>query len=155
MNEVSADDLADYLVQLFNGLDGLPVKFKAENPEVVEIAAEQGDWVVKCIAFAESEDAEDRGDMCREELQVDVYVHGPLSETFKKKQAVRLVRKLRRALRLTEFEFKHEEPEGDEDATTTFRWDRNETVNGLFDLDALTTKNQFLSMFRATYFNFG
>ncbi len=149
---MNADDLADKLVNLFNTASSLPFAVKAENPEVVEIAATQEEWVIKCIAFAESEDSEDRGDMCREELQVDVYVHGPITDTIKKKQAIQLVRTLRRLLRETEFAFVDED---DAAETATYRWDRNETVNGLFDVDALNTKKQFLSMFRATYFNFG
>jgi hypothetical protein len=138
---MTSDLRADYLVTEFNAIADPAIAFTATNPpEVVDVESERADWAVFVQPFAESEEPQDRGDMSREELQVNVIVHGPLSATLTRAVALTFMKSLRDALRETEFE--------------GYRWDGNETVS-LFDFDALKTKKQFLSLFRATYFHFG
>lgn len=149
---ISSDQLADLLVPHFSELDmeelgdelelELPIEFDVENPDhEILINVEATDWTVQIWPFGESETSIDRGDACREELLVDVYVHGPLNEVITRQHGVDLVRALRYSLRGTEFE--------------GFRWEKNETVNGVFDAGLLKSATLFVSMFRATFFNFG
>jgi hypothetical protein len=139
---MTSDELADDLVAHFNALDDKPIEFQAVNPpEEIDCEAERDDWRVFVWPFAEREQSLDRGDMCREELDVDVFVHGPTKTQIGKDKGMELVRFLRESLRETTF--------------GGFRWDKNETVSGVFDAGVLRLKKQFLSTFRATFYNFG
>lgn len=137
----TSDDLADALVEHFNELEEVPIEFEAQKPEEeIVLDPKVQEWKVYVWPAGESEEAIDRGDMCREELQVEVYIHGPIGEQFTKKKAIEFVKFLRKSLRETQFE--------------NFRWDSNELVDGVFDTGVLKLKKHFLTVFRATYFNF-
>lgn len=158
MSNTTSDDLADGVCAILNAFAGLDeaaadelgvelalVKFAAVVPdEVLEISLETCDgWSVYVVPFGESEETEDRGDACRETLQCDVYVHGPIDNTITRRIAVKFLKQLRGALRETLV--------GD---APSFRFEATETVSGIYDEDVLKSKQQFLSFFRATYFAF-
>lgn len=150
----TSEDLADAMAVVFNEIpkEELEFAFEAVVPDdVAEVFTESGGWVVYVIPFSEGEESIDRGDTCREDLQVDVYVHGPLSPQITKRVGVRFMRRLRRALRQTRFSGVDAD---DDDTPYEFIWDKVETVNGIYDADYLKTKNRFLAMFRASYYDF-
>lgn len=136
---MTSNDLADYLVAHLNLLDDPLIEFQAVNPETVaEASAEVHNFQVFVMPFEESEESIDRADTCREERIVSVVVNGPIGQVTKS-LALQFAEQLRLSLRETEFE--------------GYRWQGNETVS-IYDADALKTKNQFLHLFRATYFTF-
>lgn len=136
---MTSNDLADYIVAHLNLLDDPIIEFQAVNPETVaEASKEIADFQVFVMPFEETEEAIDRADTCREERVVSVVVNGPIGQVTKS-IALQFAEQLRLSLRETEFE--------------GYRWQGNETVSVL-DAEALKSKNQFLHLFRATYFTF-
>ena len=134
---MTSDELADYLVDHFNDLSDPIVAFQAIKPETVaEAQKERADYGVYVLPYEESETPLDRGDTCNEQRVVSVVVNGPL-KTVTRSTAMQFCEQLRRALRETTF--------------NGYRWSGNETVS-IFDANALKEKDQFLSLFRATYF---
>lgn len=136
---MTAEDLADQLAAFLSALDDPPIAFAAENPtEPASVEAERGEFHVFVVAYAENEEPVDQyGETVREELVVSVLVNGPLL-LINRHTAIAFVKFLRESLRGTEFD--------------RYRWSGTETVT-LYDFDAQKTKNQFLSLFRATYFD--
>lgn len=141
---MTSDDLANELVATFSdiGDDSLLAFDVANPPESIQIEplVDDSGYHVLVVPYAEGEESRDRGDMCEETLQCDVYLHGPISQSTKRSDAIALLRVLRSTLRETEY--------------SGFKWRSNETVNGIFDNDVLKTQKYFISMFRATYFNY-
>lgn len=137
---MTADDLADLLVIHFNGLAAPPIAFQAVKPvEVAEAEKERSDWAVFVVPFGESEEPFDRADACREEYICSVIINGPVKASLTRAKGSEFCKFLRDGLRET--------------TLGGLRWDGNETVS-LWDVDALKTKSQFLSLFRATYYQF-
>lgn len=138
---MTADDLADLLVTHFNGLDGKPIQYRAENrEEIPDVEKElQPNYTVFVIPYAENEESFDRGDTCREEIVCSLVVQGPLNSSQKRAKASELVRFLKFSLRET--------------VLGGAKWDSNETVS-LWDAEAMNAKAQFLSVFRAAYYQF-
>lgn len=137
---MTSDDLADLLVTHLNGLADKPITYQAVKPEeVAEADKERSDWGVFIVPYSEAEEAFDRGDTCREELVCSVVINGPVRGSVTREKGCELSRFLRFSLRETEL--------------GGYRWQENETVS-LYDSDALKTKGQFLSLFRATYYDF-
>ena len=136
---MTSDELADHLAEHLGTIEEPIIEFQAVKPETVaEAQAERSDYGVFVIPYAESETPLDRGDMCNEERVVSVVVNGPL-KTVPRATALKFCEQLRNSLRESEFD--------------GYRWAGNETVS-IFDSAVLKEKNQFLSLFRATYFNF-
>ncbi len=136
---MTSNDLADYIVAHLNLLDDPLIEFQAINPETVaEASVEVHNFQVFVMPFEESEESIDRADTCREERVVSIVVNGPIGQVTKA-IALQFAEQLRLSLRETEFE--------------GYRWQGNETVS-IYDADALKSKNQFLHLFRATYFTF-
>lgn len=150
----TSDDLADSIVATYNSEpdvdDPWLIEFEAVNPpEIAEIEAEIDGWVVYVVPYAEGEESQDRGDMCREDLQCDVYVHGPVGDQITRAVGIGFVRQLRHRLRQTKYT-----KTNDDDSIAEFIWEKNETVNGIYDQDVLKNKRRFLSMFRTSYYDF-
>jgi hypothetical protein len=137
---MTSDQLADLVVAELNAIDDPPIAFQAVNPpEVPDPQAERNNFQVFVLPFDESESPINlSNDTCREERRVSIFVHGPIGSVTRAK-AIEFCEVLRSSLKGTRL--------GD------YLWDGNETVS-LFDADALKNKNQFLSLFRATYYTF-
>ncbi len=137
---MTSDEIADGIVAIFNEIDEPVINFAAENPpETADVETERGEYLVYAIPYDESETPQDQADMCERLRTVSVAVTGPIDETHTRKLAMQLVEQLRLSLQETEI--------------GRYHWDGNETV-GLWDSEALKTKRQFLSLFRATYRDF-
>jgi hypothetical protein len=135
---MTADELADHLVEHFNAIEEPLVAFEAANPaEITEAEKERSDFGVYVIPNSESETAFDRGDTCDERRVVSVIVNGPVRGNVTKAVAMKFSEQLRLSLRETQFD--------------GHRWAGNETTT-LIDYGALKTKAQFLSRFDATYY---
>lgn len=137
---MNADELAELVATYVDALASPPIVFNATVPATAaSVEAETADWKVFVLPYGESEEALDRGDMCREELTCSVVINGPVNGVTTKQNGLELSKFLRTSLRETEF--------------SGFRWESNEVAT-VYDFDALKTKSQFLSLFRATYFQF-
>ena len=138
---MTSDALADLVVATLNALVSPPLNFQAINPpEMATADAERSNFAVFAIPFSETESSFDRGNTCREDRVVSVVVNGPLDMNVTRAKALEFVEFLRLGLRGTEL--------------GGYLWADNETVS-IFDTEALKTKNQFLSLFRASYYRFG
>jgi hypothetical protein len=134
---MTADELADELVDHFNAISDPLISFQAVNPlEIGEEDKERSNYAVFVIAIAESETPFDRGDTCDERRIVSVIINGPIGNVTKR-IAMRFCEQLRRSLYETTFD--------------GYRWAGNETTT-LIDYAALKGKGQYLSRFDATYF---
>lgn len=138
---MTSDALADLIVGQLNGLADKPIEYQAVNPpEVATVDAELTDYTVFVIPFSEAEEPTNlANETCREDRVVSVVVNGPIAGPITRATALALVEFLRNGLKGTEL--------------GGYLWDGNETVS-LFDNEAVKTKNQFLSLFRATYYRF-
>lgn len=137
---MTADDIADELVALFNGLANKPIEFQAENPlEVGEALVERDNFKVFVVPKAHTQDSFDRADSCRVTRTVQVIVNGRVSASLTKKTAMSLVAFLEDALQETSF--------------GRFIWEGSQTLS-LYDGALLKTSGQFLSLFEATYYDF-
>ena len=138
---MNLDDLADALVEHFNDLDDLPIEIEAENPlEQITIDDARSDWRLFVWPFGKRRTPLDRGDMCRVDALIDVYVHGPIKGVITRKKGHELLDALQDSLRET--------------TLLGYKWDGVEPIDGEFDAGVLRTKKHFLSMFRATFFAF-
>lgn len=141
----TSDDLADAIVDrylaYFYGTDAEEdplIEFTPVNPvEVAEVIVEQSDYLVFVFPDGETEAPFDHGDAVNERLTVAVVVNGPAHGNYTRALALKFVKQLRTALRGTKFD--------------DFSWESTE-VDPLWDVEALKTKGQFLSAFRATYY---
>lgn len=138
---MNADELCDLLVEHFNELADQPITYNAEHPaEAATADKERGDWKVFVLPYEESEEPITLGrETCREEYVASVVVNGPIDATTTKALGIELQKFLRESLKGTEL--------------GGCLWAGNE-VPSLYDGEALKTKNQFLSLFRPTFYDF-
>lgn len=143
----SAWEIAALLKPTLNAVgsaSGTPVAFKAEGPTLApDINRSVADSTLQLQPWEEAEESLDRGDMLNATRVVNVICQKPLDNGGEENcfQWLNEVKEAFRELIL--------------DATDgEWRWTGNETVS-LFDSDAAKTKRQFLSVFRATFQNFG
>jgi hypothetical protein len=119
------------------------VAFKTEGPLLVpSIDRSVADATLQIQPWSEAEEALDRGDMQAGERVINVILQAPL-EGLSEQKAMQWLNQVKDEfgeLSLTV-------------GTEEWRWRRNETVT-LYDTDAASTKHQFLSIFRATFFNY-
>jgi hypothetical protein len=137
---MTADELADHLVEHFNAISEPLIQFQAINPsEIGEADKERNNFAVFVIPNSENETPiGDRGDTCDERRIVSIIVNGPIRNVTKR-IAMQFGEQLRRSLYETKFE--------------GYQWTGNEATT-LVDYAALKSKSQFLSRFDATYFTF-
>lgn len=136
---MTSADLADALVTHFNALASKPIAFRAEAPDdPAEAVKEQSDWRIFVVPKEESETPIDRGDTCREEFRPSIIINGPIRSSLTRTKGLEVVKFLRDSLRETEF--------------SGLDWDGND-IESLYDPEA-EKKNQFLSLFRPTYYQF-
>lgn len=137
---VTAEHIAQSIVALYDAADDKPCEFKAAiGTSVMEAAAERLDVGVIVVPFSETETPEDRGDMVRDEIEVQVVVNGPLGETgFTRDLGLSLSKFLRHLHRETEIE--------------GYDWDSCESIS-LYDVEA-ERKHQFLALYRVKYYSF-
>lgn len=136
---ISADDIADGVVTLLNGIT-TAIQFTAVNPPTVpEIDREIEDATVQVYPFEETEAPGDRADMLRAERVVAVIVQAPLKTDRTRAHCIAWLNEIKDAFRELEI--------------SGYRWDGN-TTDSLYDFDALKTKQQFLSVFKAKFYSF-
>ena len=140
---MTADQIADEIVAVFNALTGQQFVFTAEKPnDIIAVETERFDFGVYVIPKDEQEEAiGDQSDTCKRTRIVSIAVNGPIKvcEGWTLGKFAQQFEALRMALEGTEF--------------SGYRWDRNEVVS-LWDNDALRTRNRFLALFEATYCTF-
>ena len=138
---MTADEIADQIVAVFNALTNQEFSFTAEKPVVLAtVEAERSDCGVYVIAKDEQEEAiGDQGDTCKRTRIVSVAVNGPIRDQFTLAKYLKQCEALRQALEGTEF--------------SGYRWDRNEVLS-LWDREALHIRNRFLALFETTYYTF-
>ncbi len=140
---MTADEIADQIVGVFNALTGQEFVFTAEKPVVLAtVEAERKDFGVFVVAKDEQEEAfGEHDDGCKRTRVVSIAVNGPIREG----EAWTL------AKYLTQFEALRIALEGTE--FSGYRWDRNEVIS-LWDREALHVRNRFMALFEATYYTF-
>ncbi len=140
---MTADEIADEIVNTFNALTAQLFSFTAEKPDDIGLVeTERSDLGVYVVAKEEGEEAiGDMGNTCRRTRVVSIALNGPIktSEGDTLGKYLQQFEALRTALESTEF--------------SSYRWDKNDVIV-LWDADALRTRNRFLGLFEATYYNF-
>lgn len=138
---MTADEIADEIVAVFNALTDQEFTFAAGKPAVLAIVeAERNDFGVFVVAKDEQEESfGERDDGCKRTRIVSVAVNGPIRDQFTLSKYLKQFEALRESLEGTEF--------------SGYRWDRNEVVS-LWDNEALRVRNRFLALFEATYYTF-
>ncbi len=135
----SADDIADGIVAMLNTL-ATDISFVAVNPpQIPEIEREVDAATVQVYPYEESEESKTHtDDMVQAVRVVKVIVQCPMG-TLTRAQCLTWLNQLKEGFRNT--------------TVDGFKWDKCETET-LYDFPAIKTKNQFLSLFSATYYNF-
>lgn len=138
---MTADEIADQIVEVFNALTDQECRFAAEKPAVLAtVEAERKDLGVFVVPKDEQEEeVGDRGFTCKRTRVVSVAVNGPLNDNFTLARYLKQVEALRQSLEGTEFD--------------GYLWSGNETIS-LWDNEALRIRNRFLALFEATYYTF-
>lgn len=138
---MTADEIADEIVAVFNALTAQEFTFSAEKPAVLAVVeAERNDLGVFVVAKDEQEEAfGEHDDGCKRTRIVSVAVNGPIRDQFTLSKYLKQFEALRESLEGTEF--------------SGYRWDRNEVIT-LWDNEALRIRNRFLALFEATYYTF-
>lgn len=138
---MTADEIADEIVDVFNALEDQEFTFTAEKPVTVKaVDAELAELGVFVIAKDEQEEAiGDQGDTCKRTRVVSVAINGPVRSDRTLGKYLKQVEALRESLEGTVF--------------GSYRWDMNET-GSLWDYEALHSRNRFLALFEATYYDF-
>lgn len=137
---MTADDIADEIVTVFNAIAAPVFAFTAVNPaDGPEVEREDQTTTVQVYGYSESEEPLDRGDVLQSDREINVVLTRTLDSSDTRKDCLDWLNQLKDALKETEF--------------GGYRWRGNETVT-LYDLDALVQQRQFLSLFRATYRSF-
>jgi hypothetical protein len=140
MSIITSDALADLVVTQLNAASSPPIAFTAEKPgSVADAQVEQEEFRVFVLPYSEAETPFDQGNTCRRELVVSLVVNGPIAGQINKRLSLEFALWVRTTLENSEL--------------GGYTWGGNETVS-LYDVDALKTKNQFLSLARAAYFDF-
>ncbi len=136
----SCDEIADAVVEQLKTLT-TTIAFAPENPPLFPIM-DRGvaGPSVQVQPWAEDETATDRGDMLAAARTVNVIVSCPIEGDRTRAECLTWLNEIKEGFR--EFEI-----------AGGWRWQKNETVT-LYDSDALKEKSQFLSLFRATFYNF-
>lgn len=138
---MTADEIADAIVEVFNALTDQQFTFKAEKPaEVAAVEQELTELGVFVIPKDEQEEAiGDLSDTCRRTRIVSVALNGPIRSDRTLAMYCKQHEALRESLEGTTF--------------SNYRWDKNE-VQSLWDHEALRLKKRFLALFEATYYTF-
>lgn len=138
---MTADEIADEIVAVFNALTAQEFTFTAEKPVVLAtVEAERNDFGVFVVAKDEQEEAfGERDDGCKRTRIVSVAVNGPIRDQFTLSKCLKQFEALRESLEGTEF--------------SGYRWDHNEVIS-LWDNEALRVRNRFLALFETTYYTF-
>lgn len=138
---MTADEIADVIVDVFNALTDQEFTFQAEKPAVVAVVeAERKDLGIFVVAKDEQEEAIGaHDDTCRRTRVVSVACNGPIRDQFTLSKYLKQFEALRVALEGTEF--------------SGYRWEKNDVIS-LWDSDALHVRNRFLALFEATYYTF-
>lgn len=139
----TAYEIAGEVATLLNAT-ACSVTFKAARTLMPELERTDKTATVQVQPWSESEEPADRGDMQNQRREVNVIVQTPLEEGLDEELAMTWLGELKAAFNETRLDL---------GAGDVWRWDGNETVS-LFDTDALKNKRQFLSVFRASFFNF-
>lgn len=143
---MTSEDLAELLAAYVGQLADKPINFSVKAVSTIaEATAEKSDWTLFFVPFDESEEAIDGADHCREDLKVRGVLNGPLKQ-ITRKRGLEASKWIRQSLKQTGFQL-----EGDDEPV--FDWDTNE-VETLWDTAAAKERNQFLSLFNATYYAF-
>lgn len=137
---MTADEIADEIVTVFNELTDQQFTFAAEKPAVVSVVESERDSLgVFVIAKDEQEEAiGDAGWTCRRTRVVSVALNGPITAGDTLGKYLQQCESLRAALEGTEFH--------------GYLWERNAVVS-LWDQEALFYRNRFLALFEVTYWN--
>lgn len=138
---MTTEDIADAVVERLAAIASKLVEFAVSNPPILpEYEAEESDESrVDVIPYAEEEESIAGDDTCKSRLTVTIVAAWPVALPGRDRAtSIAAVKQLRDALR--------------EHKVDRYRWQSCETVS-LFDADVLRTKNRFLSVFRATYFD--
>ena len=138
---MTSDELADAVVDVFNGLEDQPLAFTAKKPSVVqEIESDRGEFSVYVLSKNEGEEPlGDLGNTQRRTLVVSVATTGAITVGNTIGSFLDQTKTLRESLEGTEL--------------GGYLHDRNEVIS-VWDLDAATSDNRFLSLFEATYYTF-
>lgn len=136
---MNSEDVAAEVVDILNELEDKPFEYKAEIPEQIgEAHVESGAWKVFVAPYAEFEEPIDRGDACRETVQLSVVVCGELNEQTTRDRGGELMKFLRDGFREQDF--------------GGWMWEGSEAVV-LYDPEALKS-GYFLSEFRPSFYRF-
>lgn len=145
---ISAWELAVLLKPTLNAVgsaDNPPVAFQAEGPTLTpDINRSVDVSTLQLQPWEEAEESFDRGDALNATRVVNVICQKPLDDGGEL-NCFKWLNGVKEAFR----ELVLEDANGGE-----WRWTGNETVS-LYDSDAAKQKRQFLSIFRATFQNFG
>lgn len=142
----SAWDLAVALkptIDAVGASDDAIVGFAVEGPTlnpVIDRAS--SDATVQMQPWSETEETQDRGDMLAGEREINFILQCPM-ENAGAGTCMLWLNQVKEAFRELELEL----PDG------TWKWRGNETLT-LFDSDAAKDMLQFISQFRATFYNF-
>lgn len=139
---ITSEEIADGVVAVLNAIEEKLIAFEANNPPVVpDYEKERAPgFRVHVVPFAEDDEALDHSDAANETLKVNVILQGPITQQLTRKLYLQAQKQMRIALREVD--------------VADYAWQGNETAS-LFDADALRDRDEFLSVFRPTYYGIG
>ena len=143
---ISAWELAEGLKTLLDAEGSDPdalVAFEVVGPTLTPVLNRAVDIsTLHLQPWSEEEEALDRGDMLAGTRSINVILQSPL-ENLTEEQCCKWMTAVKEMFREMEIDT----------SDGSWRWRRNESVT-LYDTDAVKEKQQFLAIFRATFYNF-
>lgn len=142
----SSWELAELLTATLSTLGGsgdTAIAFTADGPTLTpSMDRKVAGATLQIQPWGEAEEASDRGDMLAGERTINVVLQAPL-DSLAESTCLQWLNEVKEGFR----ELSLVADDGD------WRWRRNETVT-LYDSDAAKQRRQYISIFRATFYNY-